>query len=54
MRMDLSGRECTGTSIATPLRSKGLEFQSLLLLHFEIGQQSRPWECGNPEGISKL
>jgi hypothetical protein len=41
------------TSITTPLRSKGLEFRSPLLLHFEIRQQSRPWECGNPEEISK-
>ena len=24
-----------------------------MLLHLEICQQSRPWECGNPEGISK-
>jgi hypothetical protein len=42
-----------GPSITTPLRSKGLEFRSPLLLHFEIRQQSRPWECGNPEEISK-
>ena len=24
-----------------------------MLLHLEICQQSRPWECSNPEGISK-
>src|ERR1700686_1914569 len=24
-----------------------------MLLHLEVCQQSRPWECGNPEGISK-
>jgi hypothetical protein len=24
-----------------------------MLLHLEICQQSRPWECGNPKGISK-
>ena len=24
-----------------------------MLLHLEICQQSGPWECGNPEGISK-
>jgi len=24
-----------------------------MLLHLEIWQQSRLWECGNPEGISK-
>src|SRR5258705_12972394 len=24
-----------------------------MLLHLEICQQSRPWECANPEGISK-
>ena len=61
MRMDLSTVSVPEhplhfgprTSITTPLRSKGLEFRSLLLLHFEIRQQSRPWECGNPEGISK-
>src|SRR3984957_12701964 len=24
-----------------------------MLLHLEICQHPRPWECGNPEGISK-
>ena len=24
-----------------------------MLLYLEICQQSRPWECDNPEGISK-
>jgi hypothetical protein len=34
---------------------RGLEAlnSGLLLFHFEIRQQSRPWECANPEGISK-
>jgi hypothetical protein len=51
MRMDLSTVSVPEhplhfgprTSITTPLRSKGLEFRSLLLLHFEIRQQSSPY-----------
>jgi hypothetical protein len=41
------------TSITTPLRSKRPWIRSLMLLRLEICQESRPWECGNPEGISK-
>ena len=41
------------TCVTTPLRSKRPWIRSLMLLHLEICQQSRPWECGNPEGISK-
>jgi hypothetical protein len=41
------------TSVTTPLRSKRPWIRSLMLLHLEICQQPRPWECGNPEGISK-
>ncbi len=41
------------TSITTPLNSKALGFCLSCSLNLEICQQSRPWECGNPEGISK-
>ena len=41
------------TSITAPLRCNGLGFGLSCSLQFEICQQSRPWECGNPEGISK-
>jgi len=53
--------ECTGTSVTLwtkDLHYKSLVLQrpwirSLLVLHLEICQQSRLWECGNPAGISK-
>jgi hypothetical protein len=55
------GSECTGTSVTLwtkDLHYKSLVLQrpwirSLLVLHLEICQQSRLWECGNPAGISK-
>jgi hypothetical protein len=45
-----------GTSVTSPLRWKGREsgFRAfLLLLTLDTCPQSRPWECGNPKGISK-
>ena len=36
-----------------PLEAPRSWIRSFRLLHLEICQQSRPWECGNPEGISK-
>src|SRR6185312_15991519 len=53
--------ECTGTSVTlwtedlryNPLEAQGLGFRRSRLLHLEICQQSRLWECGNPVGISK-
>jgi hypothetical protein len=53
--------ECTGTSVTlwtgdlhyNPLVLQRPWVRSLLVLHLEICQQSRLWECGNPAGISK-
>jgi hypothetical protein len=45
-----------GTSVTSPLRWKGRKsgFRAfLLLLTLDTCPQSRPWECGNPKGISK-
>jgi hypothetical protein len=52
-----------GTSVTSPLRWKGsksgfrvfllLLTVFLLLLTLDTCPQSRPWECGNPKGISK-
>jgi hypothetical protein len=66
-RGDLSSRirglrsECTGTSITlwtgdlhyNPLVAQRPWIRPLLVMHLEICQQSRLWECGNPAGISK-
>jgi len=41
-----------GLSITTPCGPKALDSVSLGLLSGTC-QQSKPWECGNPEGISK-
>src|ERR1700733_9254921 len=35
------------------MRAKRPWLRSLMLLHLEICQHPRPWECGNPKGISK-
>ena len=45
-----------GTSVTSPLRWKGRKsgFRAFLLsLTLDTCPQSRPWECGNPKGISK-
>jgi hypothetical protein len=38
------------TSVTSPLRGRSLEFRGHEKTYI---QSSRPWECGNPEGISK-
>jgi hypothetical protein len=39
-----------GPPLQPPCRRNALDS---VHLHYEQCQQSRPWECGNPEGISK-
>jgi hypothetical protein len=39
-----------GTSVTNPLRWRWFELRGHEKTHI---QSSRPWECGNPEGISK-
>jgi hypothetical protein len=61
VRTNLLRSECTGTSVTlwtkdlhyNPLEVYRSWIRSLMHLHLETCQQSRPWECGNPEGVSK-